>query len=230
MIQPTSVYVKTALKAPSRSQSYSYLIKILEAFFSKVKMDNHLPHTENRSEFDLYLIDISEDNWQDLIPADLIALAKKCPVIVFNASGGVISEKNLLLSNFKGVFYHNTQPEDFFRGLVRIIDDELWFSRKIMSTTFTEILGLLSNFNQANVSNNDNGHEQLTNLTKREKSVIHLLAKGASNLDIAQRLNISDHTVKTHLYSAFKKTHSRNRIELANWAQRYMSVRLPLND
>jgi len=230
MIQPTSVYVKTALKAPSQSQSYSYLIKILEAFFSKVKMDDNLPHAEHRSEFDLYLIDSAGSNWQDLIPADLIALAKKCPVIIFNACGDAISEKNLLLNNFKGVFYQNTQPEDFFRGLVRIIDDELWFSRKIMSTTFIEILGMLGNFNQANISNADSTHEQLSNLTKREKSVIHLLAQGASNLDIAHRLNISDHTVKTHLYSAFKKTHSRNRIELANWAQRYMSVRLPLHD
>ncbi|WP_372811973.1 response regulator transcription factor, partial [Pseudoalteromonas nigrifaciens] len=66
-------------------------------------------------------------------------------------------------------------------------------------------------------------------LTKRERSVIHLIAQGASNSVIADKLNISDHTVKTHLYSAFKKTSSRNRIELANWAQRYISVLLPMS-
>lgn len=43
------------------------------------------------------------------------------------------------------------------------------------------------------------------NLTKREKSVIQLIAQGASNDKIANKLNISDHTVKTHLYSAFKR-------------------------
>jgi len=60
--------------------------------------------------------------------------------------------------------------------------------------------------------------------------VIQLIAQGASNDKIANKLNISDHTVKTHLYSAFKKTQSRNRIELANWAQRYISVLLPLDN
>ena len=70
----------------------------------------------------------------------------------------------------------------------------------------------------------------LSLLTKREKSVSHLLAQGASNRYIAERLNISDHTVKTHLYSAFKKTSSRNRVELANWAQSYMAVSLSLQN
>ncbi|NMR27541.1 helix-turn-helix transcriptional regulator, partial [Pseudoalteromonas sp. NEC-BIFX-2020_015] len=139
-------------------------------------------------------------------------------------------EKNLLLNNFKGVFYDHDAPENVFKGLVRIINDELWFSRKIISSTFIEILAMVTNSEQSNTLNIDSTHEQLVNLTKREKSVIYLLAQGASNHDIADRLNISDHTVKTHLYSAFKKTSSRNRIELANWAQRYMAVRLPLHD
>ena len=83
--------------------------------------------------------------------------------------------------------------------------------------------------NQFNTNNETAGTAiELNSLTKREKSVIHLLAQGASNRDIAESLNISDHTVKTHLYSAFKKTASRNRVELANWAQNYMAVSLSL--
>ena len=70
--------------------------------------------------------------------------------------------------------------------------------------------------------------DDYNHLTKRERSVIHLIAQGASNNTIADKLNISDHTVKTHLYSAFKKTNSRNRVELANWAQQYISVLLPM--
>ena len=54
MIQPTSVFIKTVLKMPVRSQCYPYLIKILDAFFSKVKMDDSLPHCNNRNEFDLF--------------------------------------------------------------------------------------------------------------------------------------------------------------------------------
>ena len=227
MIQPTSVFIKTASHKVDDPPCYTYLIKILDAFFSKVKMDNSLPHMSQRSDFDVFLIDSANCNWQSLIPADLLALAKVKPVIIFNAHTDTICEKNLLLNNFKGAFYSNDLPEDIFKGLVHIINDELWFSRKVISTTFNEVLAMVSHYKpQSNVNNIAN--EPLAHLTKREMSVIHLLAQGASNNDIAQRLNISDHTVKTHLYSAFKKTNSRNRIELANWSQRYMAVRLPL--
>lgn len=54
--------------------------------------------------------------------------------------------------------------------------------------------------------------------------MIKLIAAGAKNEDIADRLNISSHTVKTHIYSAFKKTNSRNRVELANWALRHIPI------
>jgi len=152
------------------------------------------------------------------------------PVIVFNAQSDAICEKNLLLNNFKGVFYNNDLPEDIFTGLMRIINDELWFSRKIISATFNEVLAMVSRFEPQSNHDADSEPEALSNLTKREKSVIYLLAQGANNHSIAERLNISDHTVKTHLYSAFKKTNSRNRIELSNWAQRYMAIRLPLQN
>ena len=230
MIQPTSVFIKTVFKMPVRSQCYPYLIKTLDAFFSKVKMDDSLPHNDNRNEFDLFLIDSSGCNWQNLIPADLLALAKVKPVIVFNAHSDAICEKNLLLNNFKGVFYNNDLPEDVFTGLMRIINDELWFSRKIISSTFNEVLAMVSHYDNQPSSDAGSEHQVLKSLTKREKSVVYLLAQGANNHSIAERLNISDHTVKTHLYSAFKKTNSRNRIELSNWAQRYMAVRLPLHD
>ena len=122
------------------------------------------------------------------------------------------------------------QPVDIFSGLVRVINGELFFSRKSISTTFNHMLYAMSR-SQFSASNDSvNNDIDLSLLTKREKSVIHLLAQGASNRDIAERLNISDHTVKTHLYSAFKKTSSRNRVELANWAQSYMAVSLSLQN
>jgi DNA-binding NarL/FixJ family response regulator len=52
------------------------------------------------------------------------------------------------------------------------------------------------------------------NLTRREKDVIQLLAKGSSNKDIADSLNISITTVKTHLRNSCKKTSAKNRTDL----------------
>ena len=56
-------------------------------------------------------------------------------------------------------------------------------------------------------------------LTKRERTIIGLVSKGAQNREIADQLHISPNTVKTHLYSIFRKTSSRNRIELISRTQ-----------
>jgi LuxR family transcriptional regulator, positive regulator of biofilm formation len=156
-----------------------------------------------------------------------ICLAKQYNVVIFNVDREAVCEKNLMLNHVNGVFYKSTPTEAIFKGLFRVTAGELWFNRMVLSQAFSDILEATSSFNTLHegIELKQSDYEQLT---KRERSVIHLIAQGASNSAIADKLNISDHTVKTHLYSAFKKTNSRNRIELANWAQRYMSVLLPM--
>ena len=50
-------------------------------------------------------------------------------------------------------------------------------------------------------------------LTPKEKEVLSLLAKGASNQEIADKLYVRDVTVKTHMNSIFKKLQVTNRTQ-----------------
>jgi DNA-binding NarL/FixJ family response regulator len=52
-------------------------------------------------------------------------------------------------------------------------------------------------------------------LTERERSIARLVAAGASNPEIAQRLFVSRKTVERHVSNVLKKTGARNRAELA---------------
>ena len=54
---------------------------------------------------------------------------------------------------------------------------------------------------------------QIEPLTQREKEVLSLVAKGASNNDIAQKLFLKEVTVKTHLNNVFKKLKVSNRTQ-----------------
>ncbi len=50
-------------------------------------------------------------------------------------------------------------------------------------------------------------------LTPREIEVLRLLADGLGNKDIAQRLNISEHTIKFHIHSILAKLGAASRTE-----------------
>ena len=59
----------------------------------------------------------------------------------------------------------------------------------------------------------DPGDELVAELTPREIQVLQLLAEGLVNRDIAERLNISEHTIKFHIGSILGKLQASSRTE-----------------
>ena len=65
-------------------------------------------------------------------------------------------------------------------------------------------------------------------LTKREREVITLVGTGLRNMQIAERLFISEVTVRNHLTSVFRKLEFTNRVQLVLYALQQGLTRLPL--
>ncbi len=61
----------------------------------------------------------------------------------------------------------------------------------------------------------------LSKLTNRESEVIMLVEKGMTNHEIADRLFVSENTVKTHLKNIYSKTTAQNRTELLHKLRNY---------
>lgn len=64
----------------------------------------------------------------------------------------------------------------------------------------------------------DTDREKIKSLTKRELDVLKLLAVGGFNKDIAQKLDISERTVKNHISNIFKKIEVTDRTQAAVFA------------
>jgi RNA polymerase sigma factor (sigma-70 family) len=53
-------------------------------------------------------------------------------------------------------------------------------------------------------------------LSRREKEILELIAKGMLYKEISQQLNIAQETVRKHVYHIYEKLHVSNRIEAVN--------------
>ncbi|WP_096588666.1 response regulator [Calothrix sp. NIES-2098] len=65
--------------------------------------------------------------------------------------------------------------------------------------------------------------QNLSSLTNREQDVLRLIGMGATNREIAEKLYISEGTVKTHVTHLFNRLNLKNRSQLAIYANSIFS-------
>jgi DNA-binding NarL/FixJ family response regulator len=162
----------------------------------------------------LFIETAMDDAWGKL-KEHLVNLKVKCDIVLFNLDENPELANRALLSGIRGVFYTTDNADVLMKGIRLLLENQLWYRREIMCNVLNRML----QFNKDALHKLTEGDIEPIKLTKREKAIISLMSKGAKNKEIAESLNISPHTVKTHLYSAFRKTKCRNRIELLSWAQ-----------
>lgn len=71
------------------------------------------------------------------------------------------------------------------------------------------------------------GSEAVGELSPRETDVLRLVVEGLLNKQIAQRLGVTERTVKAHLTSAYQRIGVADRTQAALWAQRHGLVDRP---
>lgn len=130
---------------------------------------------------------------------------------LFNAERNKGLEKESIERSIRGIFYINEPLEIFSKGIVSILNGELWYSRGIVSKLLLEARSSLKSSGAA-----------LVPLTAREKQILIEIASGASNQDIGDDLFISLHTVKTHIYNIYKKINVANRLQATLWVAKYL--------
>ncbi|EKO3382627.1 LuxR C-terminal-related transcriptional regulator [Vibrio fluvialis] len=128
--------------------------------------------------------------------------------ILFQVGKRLCTDDLLSFGNLKGLFYQSSEPEQIARGLAEIINGQNWLPRHVSS----QLLHYYRHIFQ-------NHHTKATiELTTRELQILRSLKTGASNMQMAESLFISEFTVKSHLYQIFKKLSVKNRTQAIAWA------------
>ncbi|MBM7071292.1 response regulator transcription factor [Shewanella sp. 202IG2-18] len=153
---------------------------------------------------------------QDGIPIEAHKLINELPIALYQAERNTISESAAILLGVQGLLYSDISMDLIMSSLTKLLKGELWFDRQSLSET---VRMLIKSSDRIITFNQPNKHVPLPrNLTSREITIIKLAFNGARNKEIAEKLQISEHTVKAHISSIFRKTNSRNRVELMRWA------------
>lgn len=79
---------------------------------------------------------------------------------------------------------------------------------------------MLEEFRRVSRRIGEEPQENVEELTVREREILGLVSSGATNMEIAEKLNISIHTVKTHMRKILAKLHQERRYEAASYARR----------
>jgi LuxR family transcriptional regulator of csgAB operon len=132
-------------------------------------------------------------------------------VAIFNMGAGQPFGNDLVKRGVRGVFYDDDPLPNLAKGVPAILEGELWFSRKDLMKCILEA-----------DTDSKLAMELKAQLTAREREILHLIASGINNSQIADKLNISRNTVKTHLYNIYNKINVPNRLQAALWAAKHL--------
>jgi len=140
--------------------------------------------------------------------------AKKTHIIVLTAS----EDKNEWVQAMKlgcsGIVVKQTQPELIVKSIRKVQAGEIWLDSH---TTAAVMRQFASPSDPMGTANGKGGRER-SPLSAREREIVALVAQGYKNKEMAEKMFISEQTVKNHLHNIFDKLGVSDRLELALYA------------
>src|SRR6266550_1851533 len=111
----------------------------------------------------------------------------------------------------RGYCSRKSEPALLRTAVERVRGGEIWVGRSVTGHLLEELAAVSR-------PRAPDAAKRLAGLTRRERELVALVAAGASNKEIAERLSIAERTVKAHLTSIFRKLGVSSRLHLAVYA------------
>ncbi len=119
-------------------------------------------------------------------------------------------ERDIVVEAFRagarGVFSRDGSVESFCKCIHCVHEGQIWASTREVEFV-VEALAASPNMMAGDA-------KALSTLSKREAEVVRYLAQGFTNREIAERMKLSQHTIKNYLFRVFDKLGVSSRVEL----------------
>lgn len=137
---------------------------------------------------------------QTILSNSVIPPASKL-LLIYDRSSFSVNVTNLqglITKGLAGILVNNSNSQMLRKAIGAVAAGQLWLDHETISSMLCET----------------NGKESDVQLTKKEAEVRHHLCAGLSNKGIAEKLFISEQTVKSHCNHIYKKSGVKTRLQL----------------
>lgn len=151
----------------------------------------------SQDEPDLVLLDLNMKGMSGL--DTLHALRNEgvtCPIVILTVSDNKQDIKTLIKAGADGYLLKDSEPDELISLLKEAMKGGKAYSEQV----------------KACLDQENNGDDKLANLTARELEILQNVAKGMRNKQVADKLFISEATVKVHMKSLLKKLNVKSRV------------------
>jgi DNA-binding NarL/FixJ family response regulator len=160
-------------------------------------------------------IDLGGENGIHAIPA-LIAKSTS-RVLVLTGSRDSAVHDSAVLAGAMGVVEKGEPAETILKAIRKVHDGEVWLNRLATGRVFQEMS------RGKGSAALDPEQKKIASLTPRERQIVAEIGSdaAASSKVIAERLRISEHTLRNHIASIYEKLQVSSRLELFAYAGKH---------
>ncbi len=159
---------------------------------------------------DILLLDLKMPGLDGLSALQRIQSQKlKTKIIVLTASDNEGEYVQAMKFGTSGIVLKQTATELLIKSIRKVHGGEIWLDARTTAAVMRQF-----------ASPGDLGPRERDKprLSNREREIVALVAQGFKNKEIAERMFISEQTVKNHLHNIFDKLGVSDRLELALYA------------
>jgi DNA-binding NarL/FixJ family response regulator len=175
-----------------------------------------------REQPDIILLDLDLNGSSGLdFLVELFTLAPEARVIILTGVYDAAAHQRAMHLGAMGLVLKEKAAEVVIKAIEKVHAGEVWFDRVMMGH-------MISQLSRATLTPKSKPEAQrIASLTEREREIVALIGEGLKNKLIANRLFISETTVRHHLTSVFDKLGVSDRLELIIYAYRHGLAKPP---
>jgi two-component system nitrate/nitrite response regulator NarL len=162
---------------------------------------------------DVVILDIDSNPDEVLLLINTLSIISSAKILLLTRLQDTILQDKAIVCGARGIINHESTPELLLTAIKKIDHGEIWLNRAATERVLTKLSQMNNNSLNSSVT-------KITSLTERELEIFTFIvhSSGESGKTIANKLNISESTLRNHLTSIYDKLGVTNRHGLLAFA------------